>query len=40
MHTLGIWALVIVVALFGAGLLVELNDLITTLRLMDVACHD
>ena len=38
MNTVGIWVLVVVLAFVGTGIMLELDKLTTTLRLVDVAC--
>ena len=38
MTTLGIWVLAVAVALTGSGIIVVLDDIVTTLRLADLAC--
>lgn len=38
MTTLGVWLIAILIAIIGVGVLVEIDDLIQTLRLMDVSC--
>jgi hypothetical protein len=40
METLGIWVLAIVLAFVGVGIMLELDQLTNTLRLMDVACFE
>lgn len=39
MNNAVLWALTIIIAIVGVGIVHELHSIVTTLRLMDVACN-